>query len=667
MKYSPFGIAVAFFLAVLPFVIMRQTLFYGAVNGKFFFSLLAIDLLLLCGAYMVLRGKETVIWKHRWLLYTLFGVLVTQYVSSYLGVFFERSLWSDILRSTGVLFLTHMAFFAALVGAFLKEQDWILVRRAVIFSAALFGVLTLIGFDGLGYMREISIFQFKETGLTFGNTTFAGVYLILAFIFGLIELARSWNDIYWRRLIIGALVATGISPTLLNVGILLGKTPIAEFFANPVLLLGSARASSATMLLLLVFLGGRYIVSLFLEGKLRKYALLSWSGFILVGIVLAVGLLFTPGSAVQDAYIKSSTAARILIWEGGLEAFKERPYFGWGPENFNTASERYFKNELYLDKNFGEIWFDRAHNIVVDTLVTVGAVGALAYMIFVGVFVWTVRRAYKNGLIKNTEAILLGALLPAHALQLQTGFDTVASYVLLSLIVGYVLSLERQMVSQSVSAFLWMQWVYKIGAVLVIIVALMSLKFVVYDEYVRQTALMKTFSAPIQEQRELIRISLAQVSDWESLRLSASSFIRGSIEGAAAVSDRKTYIANVVESAKIYEEVYQEYLAAHPDHYRARMNYAYLMLIETALGNYRLNEAKDLVESSYELSPENPLTHVLNALVFLYGINFDKAREHIDAAIALNPEIDFPKQMKDYIEVQIKRFPRNSLLQLENL
>ncbi len=667
MKYSPFGVIVASFLALLPFVIMRQSLFYGAVNGKFFFSLLAVDLILIGGAYVVAKGRQGVVWKHRWLLYALLAVLATQYVSSYFGVFLERSLWSDILRSTGVIFLTHMVAFAVFAGAFLKEQDWTLIRRTVIFSAGLFGVLTLVGLDGFGYVREISIFQFKETGLTFGNTTFAGVYLILAFIFGLIELVRSWDDLYWRRLLIGALVVTGISPTLFNVGIFLGKTPFAEVVANPVLILGSARASSATMFMLLAFLAGRYVISLFLKEKLKGRALISWSVLMLLGITLSVGLLFTPGSIVQDAYIKSSTAARILIWEGGFEAFKDRPYFGWGPENFNVASERYFKNELYLDKNFGEIWFDRAHNIIVDTLVTVGAVGAFAYVLFAGVFAWTVRRAYLAGLIKNTEAILLGALLPAHFLQLQTGFDTVASYVLLALIVGYVLSLERQLVPQSASPSVWMLWVYKIGAALIVVVALTSLKFVVYDEYVRQTALLKTFSAPLQEQRELIRISLAQSSDWESLRLSAASFLRGSIEGAATATDRKTYITNVVESAKIYEEEYQKYLAAHPDHYRARMNYTYLMLIETALGNYRLNEAKDLVESSYDLSPENPLTHVLNALVFLYGINFDKAREHIDAAIALNPEIDFPKQMKDYIELQIQRFPRNSLLQLENL
>ena len=122
-----------------------------------------------------------------------------------------------------------------------------------------------------------------------------------------------------------------------------------------------------------------------------------------------------------------------------MAAFKERPLLGFGPENFERALQGHFDSRLFQEEYLGEIWFDRAHNIFVDTLVTVGLAGVLAYLVLVGAFVWTVYRAHKQGMVGETEAVILYVLPVAHVLQLQTGFDTIGSFVLLGFLGGYAL------------------------------------------------------------------------------------------------------------------------------------------------------------------------------------------------------------------------------------
>lgn len=665
MKYSVLGIGAAITTALLPFITNTE-LFYSTVNAKFFFVVLAIDGLLVWSAYQLFTGKGTIAWKGQWLLCVLGLVLVVHYASAFSGVFPERSLWSDILRQTGMLYLTHIAALAIILGQLLRTEDWALVRRAIIVSAGIVGACTIIGAYGLGFSGKLLWLDFGKEGFMLGNGTFAGVYLVLAFLIGLIEFIRSYEDVRWRRIIGVSLGAIALSPTILNIGILFGRTPIADVLSNPALVLGSSRASSATLLILLVFLAGYWYIHRTALQERFRYALALWAGIFVAVLLGGIALLFVQGSFVQEAYIESSTAARLIVWESSLEAVWDYPALGWGPENFVDAHERHFDNRLYLGENSGEIWFDRAHNIVVDTLVGIGIIGALSLVLLAAVFIWVVVRVYGAGLIGKSEAIVLGAVVPAHFLQLQTGFDTVASYVLLAIIGGYALSLERQL-EEKRGETVRSPLLLRVISVAVMVGVLFSVKFMLVDEYNRQQALRETFTSSFEKQRELVRISLSQLSDWESLRLSASSFIKGALLGAERAEDRKAYIAEVLKTAAVYEDIYKQYLEAHPSHYRARMNYVYLLLIETLLGEFKLNEAREITKSSYYLSPENPLTPALDSLIFLYGINFPKARERIVAAIAMNPDIPLGNKVKQYVEQQITIFPRRSVLQFENI
>jgi len=659
-NYSISGIVVAIAMAVLPFVV-SSNLFSGSINAKYFFILTLVSVSALYYSYLLLTKKHSLSTRGRWLLYLMGAVLGVHYIASFSGVYHLGSLFSDILRSTGVIFLTYIAFLSFYLSELLHEKDWTLLRRAVALSSTLFAFLSFFSAQGFGAVGHFLTINFRTNGLSLGNTTFAGAFLLLGFIITLIELVRS--DSVKKRY---AFVAFGLvqlfSPYLLNFEIWTGGVSLA----NPVGLLGEARASSASALLLIVFLAGVWALQKYVPKPIHNRFALVWAGAWLVGIASMIALLFIPSSFVQEKYIESSTPARIFIWEGSAKAIQEHPFLGWGPENFRLAYDGYIDSRLYLDENIGEVWFDRAHNIIIDTLVSVGFIGGLALIIFAIYFVRVVQRAYRNKRIGYGEATILGAFVVAHFLQLQTSFDTVVTYTLVGVLVGYVLWLELGMVrtNEDKETNLVVQ---KGVAVLLIVAVLSGAWYALIAEYNRQKALFELFVATSQDQQiELIDRALTGSASFEALRLSSSSMIKGVFERPAS-SGPAPNIPNVLAQLSAYERHYDVFLERVPDDYRLRMDYAYLLLVKTVLGENRIEDAKRVIEDSYRLSPGNPLTYVLAALSELYGGNIELAKEKAREAIEQNPDVHFSQNVLSYIQEQERQFPVIRLLKMENL
>lgn len=88
---------------------------------------------------------------------------------------------------------------------------------------------------------------------------------------------------------------------------------------------------------------------------------------------------------------------RAAIWRFGLDAWTERPVFGWGPSHFGTAVWPRYSLEFIRDAGAAEgphLWTD-PHNIAVLALVTTGVVGTALVVCFV---VAALRRGVDAGL-----------------------------------------------------------------------------------------------------------------------------------------------------------------------------------------------------------------------------------------------------------------------------
>ena len=124
----------------------------------------------------------------------------------------------------------------------------------------------------------------------------------------------------------------------------------------------------------------------------------------------------------------------------GLKGFQERPILGWGPENFNVVFLRYFDPRVFMSEYGGEIWFDRVHNIVFDTLVTTGIVGLLAYLSIFGVAIRGLLGSVSKIAERKNLFLPLGfcVLLIIYFFQNLLGFDMINSYLVFFLSLGFI-------------------------------------------------------------------------------------------------------------------------------------------------------------------------------------------------------------------------------------
>lgn len=129
--------------------------------------------------------------------------------------------------------------------------------------------------------------------------------------------------------------------------------------------------------------------------------------------------------------LEGSAAARINYWQAGMDAAKERLLLGYGPETQGDVLAAYYQNDWGRLNRVNSIP-NRAHNIVIDILLTIGLVGLI---ILAGLVIMFLKIIAAN--IKNNQSIPL-------------------SYVFLSIFIFYFLFLLLNFSFITASVYIWL-------------------------------------------------------------------------------------------------------------------------------------------------------------------------------------------------------------------
>ena len=152
-------------------------------------------------------------------------------------------------------------------------------------------------------------------------------------------------------------------------------------------------------------------------------------------VVLAV----LPRPDVGDG-ADTSARQRVLIWQDALQAIAgPRILIGYGPETQTLALEPHYPVELAL--RFENARWDRAHNLVLDTLLTTGLLGLASLGVLLYAVVRTAARSSAVG--RGPGRWLVGGLLGALAANLAANlfaFETAATGVLFWMAAGLLVS-----------------------------------------------------------------------------------------------------------------------------------------------------------------------------------------------------------------------------------
>lgn len=346
----------------------------------------------------------------------LFTVILI--VASLMGVDPEYSFWSKFERMTGILMMLHLLAFFVVVSSVFKEKDWLKFFSVSIFVGTTLSIMALFSKDAT--MRG---------GATIGNDSFLGTYLIFDLFLALYLILKSKN-----------------SPLRIY--------SLFCFLIMAVqLLMSGARAAK------LSFLGG-LILLLFLwmafnlKGKIKiigRAALILLAVFVIVFGIFALQPESFARKNIIERMVGETFGGRFVVWQGAWKGFLEKPVFGWGLENFEYSFSKHYDPCLGTQRCGSDVWYDRAHNIIFDTLVTSGIIGFLSYLlIFTGVF-WILWKQYRNKNIDFWTTGIFSAILISYSIQNLTVFDMVSSYMIFYLTMGFISFISPTMYKQKVS------------------------------------------------------------------------------------------------------------------------------------------------------------------------------------------------------------------------
>jgi len=333
--------------------------------------------------------------------------------------------WSNYERAEGAFqFLHYLLFFVLAAGVLTERKHWKAIMTTSIIASvlvALYGVFSAV--DSSAFIGPYGALQDAGTlgrllGERFqgslGNAAYVTAYYL--FIAGFIVWLWAGASTRLRS----ALYAV---PGLLFTGI---------FFV-----LSGTRGA---------FLGavaGIFVAALFYawrEPRYRRWIL----GVLAVGVLAFGGLLALrnnptvaqlPGARFLQLDITQVTAqTRLWTWGSALKGGLERPILGWGPENFSVVFDRHFDTRHFDPGQNSETWFDRAHNIVLDYLVSAGFLGVLAWIAFVILLFVQVRRAIRANTLRPAQEAVLVALPVAYLVQSLFLFDVLPIFMNLALV-----------------------------------------------------------------------------------------------------------------------------------------------------------------------------------------------------------------------------------------
>ena len=316
------------------------------------------------------------------------------------GVNPYASFAGTLARSDGVVTFAHLVAFALIARGVLRTPaDW---KPLLQLTVAVFAVGNLFGLGQLLHLPGVDTFgQLRPSG-TLGNPGFFASWLIFGITIPL-ALAAALPASRWRPAYLAVAAASAV-----NLVATQGRAALFAALAAG-LLLGLALARTARARQTVAAAGVALVVGL---------ALL-W-----VGRDLPV-IRDTPTlQRLATVWTSPSVHNRYITWRIGLQAFRQRPLLGFGPENFLAAFDRNF-NPAIIESTGTYSWYDRAHSTPIEHAVTGGLLGLAAYLALLAAVALTGWQALRAAAPPQRRAVaVLLAGLGAHTLQNLVGFDT---------------------------------------------------------------------------------------------------------------------------------------------------------------------------------------------------------------------------------------------------
>lgn len=391
-------------------LMVNNSFFFPFISTKVFLFRPIVEIMLL--AYLGLNVVSSA-YRPRINFITIlaFAFLLVATVSSLLGGSFVSSFWGDMERGEGLVLWLHLfVFLFILISTIREEKLW------MGFLDGSIGVALLLALFGLGQFLKAP-FLLATSGArvdgTLGNAAFFAAYLLFHIAFAL--------HLFFYR----------------------SSKPAKFYYAGAAIFFAWVVAATQTrgamvgLVLGVLFSLGLYVFSTTDRKRAYRFTIP-----VIAAIVIFAGALYIGrnSSLVKNSSLLNRIASisttdrtaetRLATWEAGWSGWKEKFWFGWGPENFEVVFNKYFPPIIYEDEG-SQVWFDRAHNVIFDRGVTTGIVGLTIFLSLLILPVYYLIKNYLRDPKRRNSAIVFAGFMTAYIIQDLFIFESITSYIIL--------------------------------------------------------------------------------------------------------------------------------------------------------------------------------------------------------------------------------------------
>ena len=418
LKYLLWG---CLYLILLTVLLLSSSFLFPFISLKTFYFRTLVEIAIFLYLLLALRNSyyRPKFSPLAWSL-IVFGAIIS--ITAIIGVNPYRSFWGNIERGEGVLFISHLLIYSFILSqAFKDKKQW--------YNYFTFSIMVslAVGFYGLaqqlGWKWAVNNSAGSRWSSTLGNAAYLAAFALGHFW---LSVMLWWQrpKLYWKIFYtLTAIFNLALIFSSQTRGAVIALFVVGLFYLI-FLIFASKNNRIKIILSLFVFLLIITPIVIRLNNKslwVNKYA--------------AIRRLATISAS--DITVQSRLYALDSSWQG----WKDRFVFGYGWENYQVAFNKYFHPEIFLD-NGSQIWFDRAHNTIMDIAIAAGLLGLLAYLwLFASAVITVVKYARSQHYDYYLVAGIIGFLL-AHFLQNIFVFDSLPTYIMLFSVFGFVIYLS---------------------------------------------------------------------------------------------------------------------------------------------------------------------------------------------------------------------------------
>ena len=415
------------FSLTTPLIVLSDSAIFPFVTGKawFFQSTMVVAavawglLMLVDAAYRPRRHP---------LHFVVLAFMLAALISTVAGVDAHRSFWANHERMIGSFFVLNLgALYFVATSVFAAKESWRRVWKYFLAAGAL-----IIASAIIQHWRPDFLYGGERAASTLGNPLYMGLHAVyVAAIAALVWLeSRATVASRWKRW------------GTVGVALLIALSLVAFIFAET---RGVALGLAAAFVWALAWIAA--------AGARRWQRWSALGILIVIAAGIAAVVLFNTHPALNNIPIVrrfggftlgGTNANRLFAWKVAIQAWQDHPLFGWGPFNYVYAFNEKLQGTQLVHNQFGETWFDNAHNFFLNTLAEQGIAGLLAYVLLLVTPILLLVRGWWRGTLGFPHMVLITGLLVTHAVQNIFAFEQISSYVSLFVVLGYVSVLTAQ-------------------------------------------------------------------------------------------------------------------------------------------------------------------------------------------------------------------------------